>query len=157
MLASPILKKMYSGAWKEATNRNEEGLFLWQIDAFFEPEAFTIVMNVIHGRNRKVPRHIELETLAKVAVVTDYLQCHEAMDMFSNTWICHLKDLLPDKYCRELVLWIMISSIFYEHDIFRSTTHTAILKSHEKIPAFDLPIHDSIIGKLSDFSSALIV
>ncbi|RYP73845.1 hypothetical protein DL769_004146 [Monosporascus sp. CRB-8-3] len=55
MLASPRLHKMYSGDWKENTDRDEEGLLLWRVGDSLGPGVFIIVMNVIHGRNRNVP------------------------------------------------------------------------------------------------------
>ena len=157
ILASPVLEKMYSGDWKEATERNEDGLLSWNAGDYLDPKAFSIVMGVIHGRNRKVPRSIDLETLAKVAVVTDYLQCHEAMEIFSTLWIGHLESSIPHMYCRELMFWIMMSSIFQLPDVFTSTTRTAILHSNDVVTSIGLPIHDSTIGKHLGPSNTILV
>lgn len=104
MLAIPRLRKVYSGDWKETTDRDKEGLLLWRVGDTFDPDAFLNVMYVIHGRNYKVLRVIDLELLAKIAVVTDDLQCHEAMGVFPYVWMNGLKSSLPDTYCRELIL-----------------------------------------------------
>lgn len=146
MLASPYLRKMYSGAWEEATHRDDGGLLSWHVGTFFDPDAFIIVMNVIHGLNRKVPRVVDLELLAKIAVITDYLQCHDSMDVLSVVWIDRLRDSLPDTYCREIILWIMISSVFRDQNTFGSATRTAILKSRDEVPSIGLPIHQDIIS-----------
>ena len=84
MLASSRLHKMYYGDWKEATDRDEDGLLTWRVGDLVDPGVFITVMNVIHGRNRDVPRVVDLESLAKIAVVTDYLMCHESMEVFSD-------------------------------------------------------------------------
>ena len=146
MLASPYLRKMYSGAWKEATDRDEDGLLPWHVGDLFDPDAFIIVMNVIHGLNRQIPLVVNLELLAKIAVVTDYLQCYESMEVFSVIWIDRLRDSLPNSYCRELILWIMVSAIFHDQDTFGSVTRTAILESNEELPSVGLPIHQDIIS-----------
>ena len=86
MLASPRPRKKYSGDWKGATHRDEDGLLSWCLGGdLLYPDAFIIVMNVIHGRNRTVPR--VLESLAEIAVVTDYLPCHEFMEIVSVLWM----------------------------------------------------------------------
>lgn len=130
MLASPRLRKMYVGDWKGATDRDEGGLLTWLGD-LFDLGIFITVMNVIYGRHRNVPRVVNLESLAKIAVVTDYLMCHESMEVLSVVWINELKGSLPDAYCRDLILWIMISFIFRDQDAFSSATCTTILKKRQ--------------------------
>lgn len=146
VLASPYLRKMYSGTWKESTLRNGYGLLTWHVGDLFDPNAFAIVMNVIHGLNRSIPRSVDLELLAGIAVVTDYLQCHESMDVFSAIWVDELKSSIPNTYCRELILWIMVSSVFRDQKVFGSVTSTAILKAPGEVPSVGLPIHQRLIS-----------
>lgn len=147
MLASPYLRKMYSGAWRESTLRGEDGLLSWDVGDLFDPNAFITVMNVVHGLNRKVPRSVDLELLARIAVIVDYLQCHESMDVFSVIWIDGLRSSLPDTYGRELILWIMVSSIFRDQVVFGTTTRTAILNARGEVPSVGLPIHQRIVSQ----------
>lgn len=150
-LASPVCRKMFSQQWGEALQRDGEGRIVWRPEGeLLYLDAFVIVMNVIHGRNREVPRDVNLELLAKIAVVTDYLQCHESMGVISPIWIDGLRVSLSQTYSRELILWIMISSIFGDQDAFRQATRTAILMGSEMVPSDGLPIHEKIIGKTSD-------
>lgn len=137
---------MYSGAWKDSTERDGDGLLVWRLDDLFDPDAFIIVTNIIHGFNRMVPRHVDLELLAKIAVVTDYLQCHESTEVFYEVWTSKLRHSIPRTYCRELILWIMVSSIFHDQEAFRSATRTAVLQSDQKLPSVGLPIYMGIIG-----------
>lgn len=133
------------------TRRESNGgqLRLWDLDDVLDVKAFVVVMNIIHGRNRNVPRAVDLEMLSKIAVVVHYLGCHEAVEVFSSIWIDHLKPSIPDTYCRDLVLWILITSVFRDAELFKSVTHTAILKSDQKIPTLGLPIQAGIICKSS--------
>lgn len=48
----------------------------------WDHEALRVVMHVIHGQTRKVPRKVSLDMLAKIAVIVDYYKCHEAVDFF---------------------------------------------------------------------------
>lgn len=147
MLASPSLRKMYSGDWKETTLRDEDGLLSWDVGDLFDPNAFIIVMNVVHGLNRKVPRAVDLELLAKIAVIVDYLKCHESMDVFSAIWIEGLRSSIPGTYSRELILWIMVSSIFRDQKAFGTASRTAILNARDEVPSIGLPIHQKIISQ----------
>lgn len=127
--------------------RDKDGFLSWDVGDLFDPKAFIIVMQVVHGLNRKVPRAVDLELLAKIAVVTDYLQCHESMEILSALWIDNLRMSLPQTYCRELILWTMISSIFRDQASFGLATRTTILKSDEKVTFDGLPVHEDIVSK----------
>jgi len=148
MLASPRLKAMFSGPWAEANSCDANGLNRWELGEIFDHEAFTTVMNIIHGRNRTVPRSVNLEMLAKISVVVDDLSCFEAMEVFSKMWITELRGSLPSTYCRNLVFWIFISSVFREgtETILTSTTRTAVLNSQGEIDTLGLPIRHDIVG-----------
>ena len=146
MLASPYIRDMYSGAWKESTRRDEDGLLSWHVGDLFDPGALTIVMNIIHGLNHKIPRSVDLELLARMAVITDYLECHESMDVFSTIWINGLRSSIPSIYCRELILWIMVSSVFRDQEAFGSATSTAILGAPGEVPSVGLPIPQILIS-----------
>jgi hypothetical protein len=56
-----------------------------------DSEAMLLVMNIIHGRARRVPRSVDLDVLTRLAVLVDYLECHEAIEPFSDRWIDDLK------------------------------------------------------------------
>jgi len=148
MLASPRLKAMFSGPWAEAKNCNAYGLRRWELGDIFDHEAFAIVVDIIHGRNRRVPRSVSLEMLAKISVVVDDLSCFEAVEVFSKMWITELKGSLPSTYCRDLVLWILISSVFRDDTgtILTSATRTAVLHSQGEIDTLGLPIRHDIVG-----------
>lgn len=49
-----------------------------------EPDATVIVMHIIHGQTKKVPRQITLEMLRKIALVIIHRQLHEAVEPFSD-------------------------------------------------------------------------
>ncbi|ELQ33835.1 hypothetical protein OOU_Y34scaffold00868g2 [Pyricularia oryzae Y34] len=146
-LASYYFEAMLSGPWLEAVScadglrhvclKDEEG---------FDPDALKILLNVIHGKNRIVPRSVDFEMLAKIAVMVDYFQCHEALEVYINIWIePFTRKPLPTSLSRDLVLWILISSVFNKPIILKSATKIAILHGAGPMPTMKLPIMSSII------------
>jgi hypothetical protein len=146
MLASPQIKRMLKGDWKEASALRSQG-HLCMEEAEWGAEALLILMNIIHGRTKSVPRHIALEMLAKMAVLVDYYECLEVVEVFSDMWIAHLKEELPKTYSRDVVLWICISSVFRQPEEFRAATSLALKYSRGPVQTMNLPISENIIRK----------
>jgi hypothetical protein len=146
-LASPYFKWMLRGDWKEGhTLRSDGNLVLHEKD--WDPDALLVLMNIIHGHTRKLPRSVNLEMLAKIAVLVDYYRCVEVVEVFSEIWINKLKNtLLPKSYSRDLILWILVSWIFHQPTLFRSFTGIAIKESRGPIQTLGLPIPERIVGR----------
>lgn len=145
-LASRYFDTMLSGSWAEATTVYDDGCRHANLEVV-DLEAFKILMDVIHGRSRKVPRTVSLYTLAKLAVLVDYFDCHDVVGIVSDLWVEGLKSTVPESICKELILWMFISSVFRVPEIFESTTEAAILRSTGPIGTMGLPIMDSIVGE----------
>ncbi|EEU36559.1 uncharacterized protein NECHADRAFT_81272 [Fusarium vanettenii 77-13-4] len=145
ILASPRAKKMFEGNYTEA-RPDADGLRRWKFEPIFDPAAFEIVMNAIHGYTHKMPRTVTLENLAKIAAIVDDLDCAQSLWFFAKTWIAGL-----DKYMRNenFRWWIVISFVFDEPDIFRPATQLAILQDKAQFDAQGLPIRPKIIGTIT--------
>lgn len=144
-LASPVFKHMLSGGWKEGT-RDEADQFYHLSAADWDPEAFLILMYIFHTRNRDVPRTIDLEMLAKMAVLIDYYECSEAVEVFSGTWVRELSEAVPTTCCREVILWLCVATVFRMPRVYRKATQVALRYSTEELPTFELPIRSTTIG-----------
>ncbi|KAH7196262.1 hypothetical protein BKA60DRAFT_612749 [Fusarium oxysporum] len=122
--------------------------YKWTLTASdWDGEAFLLLMNILHHKTREVPRIIELEKLAKVAVLVDYYGCHEAVELWAETWISNLhSDMTESFYSRELLLKLTISWVFSDRQKFRSLTEVAIRTSRGPIPTLGLPIPNQIAG-----------
>jgi hypothetical protein len=147
MLASPIFKRALDKDGFEESVRNEkDGLF--HIDASdWDAEAFLIVMRIIHGRNRQVPKEIALEMLAEIAVLEDYYLFGESLEVFKDLWLQKIKEIdVPNTYCRDLVLWIWVTWVFDVEEHFKKATMLAMTHSTCDIPTFGLPIPTKVIG-----------
>jgi hypothetical protein len=143
---APRFKKMMAGTWMEATTTYPDGLRHVDIEGF-DAKAFEMVMHIIHGVNGKVPRRVTLDQLAKVAVIVDDLECHEAVEIFVVLWMQALESPTDLPYGRDLVLWIFVSSVFRLKNIFKSVSGTAIAYSKGPIQKLGLPLRDKVIGE----------
>jgi hypothetical protein len=146
ILASPYFKQMLRGGWKEDCTLSAEGcLTIYEED--WDPDALLILMNVIHGHTRKVARSVSLEMLAKLAVLVDYYECLEVVEVFSEIWIDQLEKGLPTTYSRDLILWICISWVFRHPLRFNVATGIALMQSKKPIQTLGLPIPETIVGR----------
>jgi hypothetical protein len=146
-LASPYFKRMLKGDWKEGCTLTADGCVSVRV-MDCDPESLMIIMNIIHGHTRKVPRSVSLDMLTKIAVLIDYYECAEAVELFTDTWIDYLKGPLPTTYGRSLILWTCISWVFRKSALFKTVTTVAQMQSYEPIQTLGLPIPQSIVGKL---------
>lgn len=144
-LGSGYFKRTLSHGWKEAVTVDADGKRCIEAEDF-DAEALLMVMRMIHNLDHSVPEKVDLEMMAKVAVIVDYYDCHEPVWFIASMWINELKDSLPTTCNRDLSLWLLISSVFDEKEVFLKITTTAILMSTGPIRKLDLPIRDIFIG-----------
>ncbi|EAW18105.1 uncharacterized protein NFIA_080490 [Aspergillus fischeri NRRL 181] len=145
ILASSFFKKLLKGAWQESLTYLQKGSVEITADTW-DLEAL-LILRVIHGQYYHVPRKITLETLAKVAVLANYYDCREALDILANIWINALEETIPKSYSQDLILWLWISWFFQLPAQFREATSTAMSCSNNRIDNLALPIPDNIISK----------
>ncbi|KAI1120277.1 hypothetical protein F5Y10DRAFT_134817 [Nemania abortiva] len=147
-LASRYFGRALRGAFKEA----QPGIDgLRHVDASdWNAEALLIVLRVIHGRNRQVPKRLSLETLAKIAVIVDYYDCHEAFDAFAEIWFQQIEQSpVPDRLDRDLVLILHVSWVFRRADKFRDATKMVLLQSKGSLNTLNLPIPTEITSAIN--------
>jgi len=147
MLASSTFKRMLAQDGFAESIRNESDGLYHIAASDWDPEAFLIVLRIIHGRNKQVPRKVTLEMLAKIAVLEDYYDFGEALDVFTEVWVQSLpKTSIPTTYCRDLVLWVWVAWVFDIEQPFTLATDTVIRESTESLQTLDLPIPTIVSG-----------
>lgn len=139
-LASYRFRKMLAGDNKETTLHQV-------IIEDFDSEALKILLNIIHGKNSKVPRFLSLEMVAKVSEWVHDLDCYEQVEIFGDIWITQLETSVPEAYDRDLILWIFISFVFRQSGLFKAATRTAILHGSSPFQTLELPISNMIAGE----------
>lgn len=148
-LASRVFKnKLQFGSTRTA--KQPDGRVHLQLAEGFDPKAVSIVMNAIHGRGSKVPKSVDLETLARIALFVDKFQLLDAVEVYAERWIAKLDDMLPDTYNRDLVLWIYISHVFRQAEVFKAVTRVAAVHSPGPIRNLGLPIREKIISTYNE-------
>lgn len=149
MSASPWFNRLLKkNGWMES-NRNTDVRWFQVHAEDWNEEAFTVLMNIFHLRNSLVPRAVSLEMLAKIAILADYYECDESIQLFVDMWIVDLKKTspVPKAYCRDLLLWIWIAWAFRIPDLFQRATYVAIKQANEPVRNLGLPIPSWVTGR----------
>ncbi|KAL4965068.1 uncharacterized protein BDV14DRAFT_189869 [Aspergillus stella-maris] len=94
-----------------------------------------LVESINYLQNGSIPWQLNLKLLAKVAVLADYYNCRQTVDMLAGTWIKALKKDVPTTYYRDLILWLW----------FKKATLTAMSCCGNEISNLGLPIPGCII------------
>ncbi|KAK5628573.1 hypothetical protein RRF57_004288 [Xylaria bambusicola] len=134
-LASTHVKTIMSGA-KET---HDDGLVHWKFDGF-DVDAISIILSVIHGLNRRVPRTVSLPMLAQIARVVDHLECHEVMELYASIWMKHIGDPVPNPSQMDCDYWISVAGVFHSPEIFKNWTRVAIIQKLTSPPSLESPI-----------------
>jgi len=145
ILASRYFSNMFESEWKEGKTLRAAKFIKMEVEDV-DPDALVIVMNIIHGKTRSVPKTVDLEMLAKIAVIVDLYECAEAAEVFTDMWLPRLSSALPSEYSRDTVLRLCVSWVFRRSDEFRFATSAALKHSRGPIQDMGLPILQSIVG-----------
>ncbi|KAI1847290.1 hypothetical protein JX265_013989 [Neoarthrinium moseri] len=148
ILASLHFEKMLTGSWQESTLRSDGQYHIRTED--WDAVALLILMHIIHGRTRGVPRAVDLEMLAKIAVLVDYYECHETVEIIVHVWLAELKWKMPQEYGRDLVLWRFVSWVFSEADLFEHLTEIALKTMTGTLSTISLPIPGMIVDAINN-------
>lgn len=145
-LSSSYFERSLRKGWPEGFALESKGSVEIKIENW-DPEAFLLLLNIIHGRSGQVPRTIKLYNLANFAAVVDYYQCRETVQFFVDIWVDKLKESLPSGYSDDVMRWICVSWVFCRKDIFPIVTRVAQLHGKGVMDTLGLPIPSFIIGK----------
>lgn len=91
-----------------------------------DPDTFEIILKVVHGLTRKVPRIVDSNMNVETATLVDYYQMHEAVEYFSDTWILqyHGPNRLPSYGNTLSQLWA--SWVFQDRKAFKWATRRLV-------------------------------
>lgn len=165
MLASPVFKAMLQhNTFKEGRKlRAARKVEVPLPDD--DPTPFRIILDIIHGRNRQVPRKVDLETLTSISIVVDKYQMAEAVESLSDGWIEALREGLPTKYETEkeapvgapvgaqiVHRWLGISWVFGKDQEFKAMSELIERNCYADLKEDieeRLPIPDLVLSTLS--------
>ncbi|UZP40216.1 hypothetical protein NXS19_008032 [Fusarium pseudograminearum] len=142
-LASPIFKTMLTGPFIEG---NADSSGVRRITASdWDPQAFYIVLSIMHGYHRDVPRSISFDLLVKVAMIVNYYDCLESVEVYTDMWLKTFESELPEVYGRDCILYLFLSWVFSRPIMFQRMTQLALRHSQKVIEAEDFPLPADII------------
>ena len=147
-LASPVFRAMLHRKFSESNTLRLTGSVEIPMPDD-DPDPFLILLNILHGRIRKVPLVVDLETLTQIATLVDKYDIMEPVEMFANFWFNNLKSTIPDHYTDDIPSWICVSSMFNKDEEFERTTRLAMREARREIPLAGLPVPPSVVGEYS--------
>ena len=111
-----------------------------------DPVAFTILLDVIHGHTRKVPRKINFELLIQISILVDKYQLQEVVEVFSDGWVEDLGQEVPASLTADLIHWLCIFWVFGQSDKFKLMTRIMEREGGGTTWTEDLPIPPAVLG-----------
>ncbi|KAG5756735.1 hypothetical protein H9Q70_000621 [Fusarium xylarioides] len=149
-LACRRAAKLFSSQFKEASVE-PDGLYHWKFEGIFDAEAFELVLKIIHGKTRNVPRSVKLDLLSDIATIVDDLECHEAVAFFSTNWLFGwtVEWLQPGQLRDKPLAQVILASFVFEHaSLFQTYTKMAIRHNIDVVSTYDLPIRADVSDKV---------
>jgi hypothetical protein len=150
MLASRYFLEILSGNFPQALTLRRHGHVTIPLQD--DLDSMIILLNVIHGAGRKVPRQVDLGILSQLAILVSKFEMLSTVEFFSDTWIDNLqRGGLPRAYNESVLPLVFVFWVFDRPDEFRGMTRLAQRESTEKLEddLGDMPILHEIIGKSS--------
>ncbi|KAI9150435.1 hypothetical protein HJFPF1_10201 [Paramyrothecium foliicola] len=145
-LASIVFKRMFDGGWAESQPADDGYKHVSGKD--LDVEAFLIMMNVIHGRNKKVPWEVSMKTLAGISRIVNYYIMHEAVEVFVKIWIGAIKPPLFHEYSDDHLLWMDICIVFKLKNQFRLVTAGLIWNLPGDADAAKCLLHEDVLAEI---------
>lgn len=117
-------------------------------------EALAILMRILHGKNQHVPKAVNLELLAKIAVLVDYYNCPDAAGLAAEIWIPKLTP--PTQVSKDLVFWLLVSWVFGRDEIFRAMIRIAIRESQGPLQTYNLVLGLLISIRICEWDAVVV-
>ncbi|RHZ49638.1 uncharacterized protein CDV56_102045 [Aspergillus thermomutatus] len=121
-LSCPQFTRTLHSGFQESHDLQKTGHLALEIENW-DPTAFLVLLLILHGRTRPVPRRMTLGKLADFAVLVDYYECHEAVEVFTDMWIGGLKRTAPTPAptpasLAEAEEWLFVARVFQQRETF---------------------------------------
>ncbi|KAH8685819.1 hypothetical protein BGZ60DRAFT_366017 [Tricladium varicosporioides] len=146
MLASQHFQTILTGNYNEALTLRSKGHVTISVSEDFD--TMVILLNIIHGASRKVPRQVTLDTLRKLASLVSSLGMLDSVEFFSDTWIDNLqREGFPKAYDKTVLPLLFVFWVFNRPDEFKDMTRITQRECDETLDedAQDVPIAHKII------------
>ncbi|KAH7350769.1 hypothetical protein BKA65DRAFT_244389 [Rhexocercosporidium sp. MPI-PUGE-AT-0058] len=121
-LASPVFRAMLQHSnFKEGDELRRSG----RVEVLLPDDdhvAFGIMMYIIHGRVRKIPRKVSLEVMTNLSILVDKYQTLEVFELILDVWMPELENNFPTTLNKDVLPWLSIAWVFQLPDPFKKLT-----------------------------------
>lgn len=144
-LASPVFKAaIQCGDTQSHVSRQESPV---KVPLFYDDsDALLVLLRLIHGQFRQVPREVDLGTLTQITILVDKYELLETTYLLVDEWLSGVTNSIPSEINDNLRRWIFIADIFQEETISRRVKQVAGFRSEGSLKAAGLPIPRQILG-----------
>jgi len=101
-----------------------------------------VLMNIVHGLTKRVPRQLDLQTFLKVVVLIDKYEFEEVAEVFTDMWFQYLRPKMSQNLDADLASWIVICWVLKKPDEYTILTKIAIREITYRV---ELKVPDRII------------
>jgi len=112
---SPVFKSMLFGGFSESKPSEGEWIVKLPED---DPEAFILLLHILHGQYHKVPGGLSEERLYEVTVLADKYDLTSSLRPWTKCWLDYLKDI--DRAAENQAMRIWIAWELGDLELFRS-------------------------------------
>jgi hypothetical protein len=138
--ASKYFRNMLSGGFSESIVSPHDGKYHITVEGF-NTKALEHVMNIIHVKTKRLPKTMDLELLAHIAVLIDYYDMKDAVSFHADVWTKAVaRRRFPTTYCRDVVLRTFVARIFGDKRNFIRGAQVIMRDSEGTIQDFGLPM-----------------
>jgi hypothetical protein len=92
-----------------------------------------IILNIIHGRTKKVSRGVDVPALKQIVGLIDKYEFHEAVEMFTDMWFDYIRRMNLDGERQQLVSGNLISFVLKRPAEHQSLTRRAIWEIYREL------------------------
>ncbi|KAE8420258.1 hypothetical protein BDV36DRAFT_306976 [Aspergillus pseudocaelatus] len=151
-LACPQFKRTLQHGFQEGNELKSKGYLTIPVQDW-PALPFLILTMIIHGRTRTVPREVSLERLAEIALLVDYYECYETVEVFSEMWINALAEI-PFASVSDAEKWLFVSWVFQQNTIFETSSKYLQLRYRTNFATIQFPFPSSVRGKFTSRASS---
>ncbi|KAJ8128642.1 hypothetical protein O1611_g4991 [Lasiodiplodia mahajangana] len=120
--------------------------------------AFSILIDIFHGKLEAVPATVSLELLAKISALVDELKCRDALGDLPEKWMNELWRAEPLFLAtsRDLVLWMHVALTFQDHKKLNAIKNRVLLQSTGSFDCLGLSIDEGVICDINGKRSCVL-
>lgn len=116
-----------------------------------DPRSLDILLNTIHGLDRRVPRRMGKRDLQRIVKLIDKYEFHEAAEFCTDEWYDALRPSMPRTFRPGLATWIYICWHLRKPDELNALIKIAIWDGSHSLDNLEGLMPDRVAGKNGHF------